>query len=52
MAWPTGSLVFNPLDVFCGLEWSQERKLNGKTGARCHVLETINEYAIGVRNKL
>jgi hypothetical protein len=51
MAWPTGSPVFNLLDVFCDLAWSQESKHSGKTGARGHVLETVNEYAIGVRNK-
>lgn len=52
MAWPTGSHDFNPLDVFCVLAWSQESKHSGKTGTRGHVLETVNEYTIGVRNKL
>jgi hypothetical protein len=52
MAWPTGSPVFNLLDVFCGLAWSQESKHIGKTGARGPVLETVNEYTIGVRNKI
>ena len=51
MAWPTGSPVLDLLDVFRGLAWSQESKHSSKTGARGRVLETVNEYAIGVRNK-